>query len=85
MSSRMTTAESIRMILVLALVFLLTFLFTGIIGAPIITVLLYFVLQYRRRVKILEGRLAEATGQTTVFGSGAPKPEPTLPPSSTDA
>lgn len=79
----MTTVELIRMFLVLAIVFFASFLFTDIIGAPIITVLVYFVWQYRRKIRSLESRLADATGHPTEpVPSGS---ESQLPPSSTDA
>lgn len=81
----MTPIESIRMILVLALVFLAGFLFTGIIGGPVITVLVYFVWQYRRKVRSLEDRLAKSTSQSSNVSEMPPKPEAQLPPSSTDA
>jgi heme/copper-type cytochrome/quinol oxidase subunit 2 len=84
MSKAPTMFDSIRMILVLALVFLLSLLGTNIIGAPVITALVYFVMQYRRRIKALENRLSDA-GTATSAAHGSTPPEPPAPPMSTDA
>jgi hypothetical protein len=80
----MTTVESIRMILLLALVFLVSLYGAGILGAPVITILAYLVLQYRRKIKSLEGRLAD-TGHASTVSEMPPRSESQLPPSSTDA
>jgi hypothetical protein len=86
MSRRSTTFDSFRLILVLALVFLVSLYGTGIIGAPVITALVYFVLIYRRRIKALEKRLSETGTAISEVPTTMPSPpEPPAPPTSTDA
>ncbi len=84
MSKPPTMFDSIRLILLLAVIFLLSLLGTNIIGAPIITALAYFIVQYRRRIRVLENRLSDA-GTSAAQGSTPPPPEPPAPPTSTDA
>jgi membrane protein implicated in regulation of membrane protease activity len=78
--------DTVRMILVLALVLLGSFLIAGIFGAPIITALVYLYWQSRRRVKYLEKQNAESAKSVPESASPVPPstPDP-LSPASTDA
>ncbi len=60
MSKALSTSELIRIILILALVFLGMYIFGyPIISAPVATALVYFVLTYRRRIRALEEEVAQ--------------------------
>jgi hypothetical protein len=82
MSKKPSTLDTVRLVLILALVFLLSWIFTSIIGAPVITILVYFVVQYRRRIKSLEKAAAPVT---TSMPMTPPQPEQAEGPTSTDA
>lgn len=69
---------SIRTILILALILLGSLLVTGIIGAPIITILSYFVISYRSKLKALEQRQSGQKDAPAYIDSP-------VPPTSTDA
>jgi hypothetical protein len=79
---------TIRMVLLLAIVFFLVLFFNvTIITAPLITILLYFVLRNRQRIKELETRLATvrtSTAEAPKATSSASAEHPESP-TSTDA
>lgn len=88
LSDRMNLFSNIRLIIIVAIVFLVSLLFTNIIGAPVIAILAYFVLQYRRRIKDLEKRIQEVPTQTPGGPDVSAPPSPAEPPAtpmSTDA
>lgn len=78
--------DTVRMILVLALVLLGSLILVGLIGAPIITALVYLYWQARRRIKYLEKQTEEAAKPAPEVSPPVPpaSPEP-LSPTSTDA
>jgi hypothetical protein len=78
MSKRGNLLTNIRLGLILALIFLGSYIVAGIIGAPIITILSYFVMSYRSRIKVLEARQAGPQATPAYVDSPAP-------PMSTDA
>lgn len=69
---------NIRTVLILVLIFLGSLILTGIIGAPIITILSYFVISYRNKLKALEKRQPGPQATPAYVDSPAP-------PTSTDA
>jgi hypothetical protein len=69
---------TVRTFLMLALIFLGSLILTGIIGAPIITILSYFVISYRSKLKALEKRQPGSQATPAYIDSPAP-------PTSTDA
>jgi hypothetical protein len=84
MSRALTTSEWIRMILILAVVFLGMYIFGyPIISAPVATVLVYFVLAYRRKIRVLEGQ--GTLKPLGAAGSVPPAESGDSTPSSTDA
>lgn len=78
MSKSGSLFSSIRTVIILALIFLGSLIFTNIIGAPVITILSYFVMNYRSRLRALETR--QPGPQVTPAYIDSP-----APPTSTDA
>jgi len=86
MSNGPSWVATVRLILIVVSVFLVSLLFTNVVGAPIIALCVYFIVVYRRRIKDLETRL-ENTVQTSPEAPKDVPPPPETPPTpmSTDA
>jgi hypothetical protein len=78
MSKRGNLLTNIRLGLILALIFLGSYIIAYIFGAFIITILSYFVISYRSKLKALEARQAGSQAAPAYVDSPAP-------PTSTDA
>jgi predicted PurR-regulated permease PerM len=85
MSKSTTMLDSIRFILLIALVFFVAAVFSGLILGPIITALFYLFYRYYKRSKMLEKRLADLASGKTEGQEDAPPPSAIPPPPSTDA
>jgi heme/copper-type cytochrome/quinol oxidase subunit 2 len=80
---RPSRIETVRTLLILAIVFLVSVLFTGLIIGPVITVLFYFFWHYYRRTKYLEKKLADMTSMPS--GTRQIPHDEIPPPAATDA
>lgn len=82
MNNTMTTMESIRILLVVALVVILYILIPTLVGAIVFATLIYFVWQGRRKTRMLEERIAQLTSQPS---DTKPQAAGSTTPTSTDA
>lgn len=73
MSKNGSLLGNIRTVIILALIFLGSLIFTNIIGAPVITILSYFVMSYRSRLRALETRQLGAQATPAYIDSPAPQ------------